>query len=136
MSAIRRCSCFNFSCLSLSSKARAPGSPVVIVGTHCDKIRGEEREKRKVELNRVIYEKYLVGRGPQQLRELGLPRILDVMYVGCPPGGGRGEGVAELRKALYSIAFSLTVLRSEWPSVFTCTVPHAPKKPVRRVEYY
>ena len=48
-----------------------------------------------------------VGRGPQQQRELGLPKIRDVMYVGCP-ATGKDEGVAELRKALYDIAFSLT----------------------------
>ena len=49
-----------------------------------------------------------VGRGPQQLKELGLPKIRDVMYVGCP-ATGRDEGVADLRKALYDIAFSLTL---------------------------
>ena len=49
-----------------------------------------------------------VGRGPQQLKELGLPKIRDVMYVGCPTTG-RDEGVADLRKALYDIAFSLTL---------------------------
>ena len=94
-----------------SSQARAPGSPVLIVGTHCDRLKGEG-EKKKAELSQVIYQKYLVGRGPQQLRELGLPRILDVTYVGCPPTG-RGEGVTELRMALYDIAFSLTVPRCE-----------------------
>ena len=49
-----------------------------------------------------------VGRGPQQQRELGLPKIRDVVYVACPPSG-REEGVADLRKALYDIAFSLTL---------------------------
>ena len=85
---------------------------MVIVGTHSDKLRGDDKEKRKVELNEMIREKYLVGRGPQQLRELGLPKILDVMYVGCPPVG-RADGVMELRMALYDIAFSLTVPRGK-----------------------
>jgi hypothetical protein len=49
-----------------------------------------------------------VGRGPQQQRELGLPKIRDVVYVACP-SPGREEGVADLRKALYDIAFSLTL---------------------------
>lgn len=88
-------------------QARAPGSPVVIIGTHCDTLKPEaEKEKRKAELNRIIYHKYLVGHGPQQLREMGLPKILDVIYVGCPLNG-RPEGVSELRNALYDIAFSL-----------------------------
>lgn len=59
-----------------------------------------------MELNNIIYQKYLVGHGPQQLREMGLPKILDVIYVGCPLNG-RTEGVLELRGALYDIAFSL-----------------------------
>ena len=50
------------------------------------------------------------GRSAQQVRELGLPKILDVIYVGCP-ASGKAEGVLELRMALYDIAFSLTLPR-------------------------
>ena len=99
---------------------------MVIVGTHCDKLKSDEREKRKKELNHVIYQKYLVGRGPQQLKEMGLPKILDVIYVGCPLNG-RAEGVPELRMALYDISFSLTALRrSEYltPLKSVCTHLH------------
>ena len=36
-------------------QARAPDSPVVIVGTHCDMIKGEtEKERRKKELRDYI----------------------------------------------------------------------------------
>jgi len=42
---------------------------------------------------------------------MGLPKILDVIYVGCPPNG-KTEGVVELRMALYDIAFSLNLPRS------------------------
>ncbi len=88
-------------------QARAPGSPVVIVGTHCDSLKPDtERDRRKMELNNIIYQKYLVGHGPQVLREMGLPKILDVIYVGCPLTG-RAEGVADLRAAIYDIAFAL-----------------------------
>lgn len=77
------------------------------MGTHCDTLKPEtEKERRKVELNHIIYNKYLVGHGPQQLREMGLPKILDVIYVGCPLNS-RAEGVLELRNALYDIAFTL-----------------------------
>ena len=41
-----------------------------------------------------------------------MPKILDVIYVGCPPNG-RAEGVVELRMALYDIAFSLNLPRCE-----------------------
>ena len=78
------------------------------MGTHCDILKPDtERDRCKTELNNIIYQKYLVGCGPQQLREMGLPKILDVMYVGCPLNG-RGEGVVEMRNALYDIAFSLS----------------------------
>ena len=80
---------------------------MVIIGTHCDKLKGEERERRKAELNEIITRKYLVGRGPQQLREMGLPKILGVFYVSCPTSG-HGEGITKLRMALYDIAFSLS----------------------------
>ena len=79
---------------------------MVIVGTHCDTLKPEIKEKRKTDLNNIIYQKYLVGQGPQQLREMGLPKIRDVIYVGCPLNG-RQEGVMELRNALYDIAFGL-----------------------------
>ena len=79
---------------------------MVIVGTHCDKLKLEEREKRKTELNDIVTRKYLVGRGPQQLREMGLPKIVGVFYVSCPTVG-HAEGITRLRQALYDIAFSL-----------------------------
>lgn len=80
---------------------------MVIVGTHCDTIKPEaEKEKRKADLKHIIHQKYLVGHDPQQLQKMGLPKIVEVIYVGCPLNG-RPEGVAELRKALYDIAFSL-----------------------------
>ena len=78
------------------------------MGTHCDRLRSDDREQKKAEMNNIIYQRFLVGRGPQQLREMGLPKILDVIYVGCP-STGRLEGVLELRMALYDIAFSLTL---------------------------
>lgn len=109
---------------------------MVIVGTHCDTLKPDtEKEKRKAELNHIIYQKYLVGHGPQQLREMGLPKILDVIYVGCPLNG-RTEGVAELRCALYDIAFSLSAsakskrklsgcLKATYPNSYGAPVPLA-----------
>ena len=90
---------------------------MVIVGTHCDKLKVEERERRKAELNDIITQKYLVGRGPQQLREMGLPKILGVFYVSCPTSG-HTEGITKLRMALYDIAFSLY---APGKGVYMCT---------------
>ena len=43
----------------LNIQARAPGSPVVIVGTHLDRIKGEtEKELQKQEFISMIHEKY------------------------------------------------------------------------------
>ena len=41
-------------------QARAPGSPVVIVGTHTDQLKNDEKERRKFELTTIIKNKYLV----------------------------------------------------------------------------
>ena len=44
-----------------SPQARAPGSPVIIVGTHIDRLKGEDRERKKVEFSNIIKDKYLVS---------------------------------------------------------------------------
>ena len=85
---------------------------MVIVGTHIDLLKPEEKEKAKADFKQVICQKFLMGRGPQQLRELGLPRIIDIIFVGCAPGG-RGEGIMEMRKALYDHAFALPIPKGE-----------------------
>ena len=58
------------------------------------------------------------------MRELGLPKILDVIYVGCP-ASGKAEGVLELRMALYDIAFSLTLPRCKcsFSTLYVCPYP-------------
>ncbi len=54
--------------------------------------------------------KFQFGRPVSHIREMGLPQIKEVVFVGCP-SIGRGEGVSELRTMLWDIAFSLTVPR-------------------------
>ena len=81
---------------------------MLIVGTHLDRVRGEaEKERVKQEMLALIRDKYSYESNAQHLKELGLPNIKDVRFVGCPVVG-RLEGVAELRQALYDIAFNLT----------------------------
>ena len=90
-------------------KARAPGSPVIIIGTNLDRLKTEaEKTQKKKELSELIYSKYLVGRSTREQRESGLPKIIEIAFVGCPPTG-RAEGVSELRQTLYDVAFNLTV---------------------------
>ena len=82
---------------------------MVIVGTHLDRIKGEvEKERLKQEMIGMIREKFPFEGNAHHLKELGLPNIKDVCFVGCPVNG-KLEGVAELRQGLYDIAFSLTI---------------------------
>ena len=46
------------------TQARAPGSPVVIVGTHMDRVKAEDRDRRKMDLSNIIKDKYLVSHTP------------------------------------------------------------------------
>uniref|UniRef100_A0A1X7UH02 non-specific serine/threonine protein kinase n=1 Tax=Amphimedon queenslandica TaxID=400682 RepID=A0A1X7UH02_AMPQE len=82
-------------------QARAPESPVIIVGTHSDLLK-EDKEQRKQELTNYL----------EKLRDLGLPQIKEVRFVGCPTSG-KAEGVSELRVALWDVAFSLTAPRKK-----------------------
>ena len=90
-------------------QARAPGSPVIIIGTNLDRLKSDaEKTQKKKEIAELIYNKYLVGRNTREQRESGLPKIVEIAFVGCPPSG-KAEGVSELRQTLYDIAFNLTV---------------------------
>ena len=74
-----------------------------------DRLRTDaEKVQKKKELIEMIYNKYLVGRSVRDQRESGLPKIIEICFVGCPPTG-RAEGISELRQTLYDVAFSLTV---------------------------
>jgi serine/threonine protein kinase len=73
-------------------------------------LKGEiDKEQRKKELHQYLEEKYSLGRC-LPMKELGLPMIKEIMFVGCPINA-RSEGVAELRMALWDIAFNLTAPR-------------------------
>ena len=75
-------------------QARAPGSPVVLVGTNLDRLRSDvEKTQRKADFVKLIYNKYLVGGNNRDLRERGLPKIIEIAFVGCPPNG-KSEGVS------------------------------------------
>jgi len=82
---------------------------VVLVGTNVDRLRSEvEKNQKKAEFVKLIYNKYLVGGNNRDLRERGLPKIIEIAFVGCPPNG-KTEGIVELRQILYDVAFNLTL---------------------------
>ena len=78
-----------------------------------------EKSQKKKELTEMIYRKYLVGKSTRELRESGLPKIMEIAFVGCPPTG-RAEGVSELRQTLYDVAFSLTVPKGMYVILVVC----------------
>ena len=67
-----------------------------------------EKAAKKKELKDLIYHKFLVGRSTRDQRESGLPKIMEIAFVGCPPTG-KTEGVSELRQILYDVAFNLSL---------------------------
>ena len=76
-----------------------------------------EKSQKKKEFKELIYRRYLFGHSTRDQRESGLPKIVEIAFVGCPPTG-RAEGVSELRQTLYDLAFNLTVPKG---IVYVCT---------------
>ena len=79
---------------SASTKARAPGSHVIIVGTHVDLLPSSGKEKRIHELNLTIAKRY---------NKKGFPIIKGYHMVSCTTG----ENMSELRQAIYQAALEL-----------------------------
>ncbi|KAI6646758.1 Leucine-rich repeat serine/threonine-protein kinase 1-like [Oopsacas minuta] len=90
-------------------QSRAPGSPVIIIGSHADLLgyTQQDREEKKLRLETYIREQYLVDRPLHELEEHGLPVVKGVYFVAMP-SNGRSEGIHELRRSIYDIAMALS----------------------------
>lgn len=92
-------------------ESRAPGSPVIIVGTHLDKIKSPaEKEELKNKYEGMIHRKYRERYKVGEFRRMdpGLPEIKGVKFVGLPERkDGRPEGLAELRQFIYETVWDL-----------------------------
>ncbi|XP_071957190.1 leucine-rich repeat serine/threonine-protein kinase 1-like [Antedon mediterranea] len=84
-------------------QARAPNSPVILVGTHLDVLRSSPRYSRDylMELTRKVTERFIDIAHPQ---DLGLPDVRAFVPINCL----RSNHIAKLRNTIYDTAFSIT----------------------------
>lgn len=61
-------------------QARAPNSPVIIVGTHYDEIGVSISVEESIKLQQTIRERFIVVMDSEKL---GLPKVLDSIEVSC-----------------------------------------------------
>ncbi|XP_053686186.1 leucine-rich repeat serine/threonine-protein kinase 1 isoform X3 [Sabethes cyaneus] len=81
-------------------QARAPNSPVIIVGTHYDAVGETLPAKKAEELQQVIRDRFIAV---SDAEKIGLPRVLDSIEVSCKTG----HNIKLLANLIYDTAFSL-----------------------------
>lgn len=81
-------------------QARAPNSPVIVVGTHYDAVGEQFPAKKAEELQSVIRERFIAI---PDAEKMGLPRVLDSIEVSCRTG----HNMRLLASLIYETAFSL-----------------------------
>lgn len=89
-------------------QARAPNSPVVIVGTHYDVVGDGYPAKNAEELQQIIRERFIAVADAEKM---GLPRVLDSIEVSCKTG----HNIKLLSNLIYDTAFSLRCPGSKEP---------------------
>ncbi|KFB52135.1 hypothetical protein ZHAS_00020459 [Anopheles sinensis] len=81
-------------------QARAPNSPVIIVGTHYDAVGETLPAKKAEELQQLIRDRFIAV---SDAEKIGLPRVLDSIEVSCRTG----HNIKLLAGLIYDTAFSL-----------------------------
>lgn len=81
-------------------QARAPNSPVIIVGTHYDAVGDKFPAKKAEELQQTIRDRFIAVADAEKM---GLPRVLDSIEVSCKTG----HNIKLLSNLIYDTAFSL-----------------------------
>ena len=92
-------------------QAKAPGSSVIVVGTHLDEVPRSEREyKCKVWKERILdYQN-------QRAHSMLYPNIMEVLFVGIPRKG-KALYVDKLVDVIYDVAMTMDVPRGMWLKV-------------------
>ena len=99
------------------SQARAPNSPVVIVGTHLDLITKKKYPANYLpDLQRLIYDKYMDHMEPEKS---GLPRVIGRIEVSCRSRLMFNSHIDELVDLIWGI-----VLEEPQPSESHCPCVH------------
>uniref|UniRef100_A0A182PFW2 non-specific serine/threonine protein kinase n=1 Tax=Anopheles epiroticus TaxID=199890 RepID=A0A182PFW2_9DIPT len=81
-------------------QARAPNSPVIIVGTHYDAVGDTLPARKAEELQQIIRDRFIAV---SDAEKIGLPRVLDSIEVSCRTG----HNIKLLAGLIYDTAFSL-----------------------------
>lgn len=89
-------------------QARAPNSPVIIVGTHYDAVGEVFPPKKAEELQQIIRDRFIAIADAEKV---GLPRVLDSIEVSCRTG----HNIKLLSNLIYDTAFSLRPPGSKEP---------------------
>ena len=82
-------------------KARAPNSPVVIVGTHCDVVQKTHPTGWVEQLGLLVERRYMPSSEPDKF---GLPRVLGHFEVSC-----RGRLIGRSLRSLADFIFNVAV---------------------------
>lgn len=93
-------------------QARAPNSPVIIVGTHFDAVSETFPAKKAEELQQIIRERFIAVADAEKM---GLPRVLDSIEVSCKTN----HNIKLLSNLIYDTAFSLRSPGSKEPLLST-----------------
>ena len=94
--------------LMIFLQARAPDSPVIIVGTHYDEIPSGSRQTIINQYRKIIYTRFVsdkFGGGLQNNVEHGIPRVVDVTEVSSKPKAE--HNIRELRGLIYESVLSI-----------------------------
>lgn len=92
---------FAISSIFCEIQARAPNSPVIIVGTHRDALRKNFPRARLDELGELIERKYIQVADPDKL---GLPRVLGHLEVSCKGGLMSRTYISQLVDMIWKVA--------------------------------
>ena len=95
-------------------KARAPNSPVIIVGTHCDVVQKTHPAGWVDQLGVMVQQRYMPSSEPDKF---GLPRVLGHVEVSC-----RGKIIGRSLRNLADIIFTAAVEEHLPGRLHTCIV--------------